>query len=357
MTNYTTQTATNSAVNLLMQLISTPSVSRNENEAANIIEKFLENEGYIINRVKNNIWVHCKNYNPNNKTIMLNSHIDTVKPAQGWQTDPFLPILNNGKLTGLGSNDAGGPLVSILMSFIMSENFNLKYNRVFAMSAEEEVSGENGMQLLLKNITNIDAGIVGEPTCMELAIAEKGLLVLDCQSTGKAGHAARTGGINAITLAINDIEWLHTYKFEKESPFLGPVKMTVTQINSGTQHNVIPDVCNFVVDVRTNEHYSNTDVYNVICKNLKAKVTARSFRMNSSGIDINHPIVKAAKQLGINCFGSPTTSDQALITTFPTVKIGPGDSNRSHTANEFILVSELENGIDIYNQLLKSIDL
>lgn len=343
------------AIDVLSKLISIQSFSREEDEVATVIENALNDFGFEINRIGNNIWARSTDYDVNRPTLMLNSHLDTVKPALGWDTDPFEPIIEDGKLIGLGSNDAGGPLVSLLMTFILSEQFNLNYNRVFVASAEEEISGKQGMEYVVPKLGKIDVGIVGEPTGMEMAIAEKGLMVLDCEVSGKAGHAARTGGVNAITNAIKEIDWFHSYKYPKSSDVLGDTKMTVTIINAGTQHNVIPAKCSFVVDVRTNEYYLNEEALEIIRKNTKAKVTPRSLRMNSSGINVNHPLVVAAKNLNIVCFGSPTTSDQAVITTFPTVKMGPGESPRSHTANEFIYLDEIKDGIKIYCDLLKEV--
>ena len=343
------------AIEVLTKLISVQSFSKEEDRVAVIIEDVLNDFGFEINRIGNNVWAYSTDFDKNRPTLMLNSHLDTVNPASGWDTDPFDPIIKDGKLIGLGSNDAGGPLVSLLMTFILSEQFNLDYNRVFVASAEEEISGKKGMEYVVPKLGKIDVGIVGEPTGMEMAIAEKGLMVLDCEVLGKAGHAARTGGINAITNAIKEIEWFHSFKYPKSSEVLGNTKMTVTLINAGTQHNVIPDRCSFVVDVRTNEHYPNKEALEIIKKNTKAKVIPRSLRMNSSGIDVNHPLVVAAKELNIVCFGSPTTSDQAVITTFPTVKMGPGESPRSHTANEFIYLDEIKDGIKIYCDLLKEV--
>jgi acetylornithine deacetylase len=345
------------AVDILVKLISIQSFSKEEDGVADIIEEVLMNYGFETTRTGKNVWAKSKDFDSTRPTLMLNSHLDTVKPASGWNTDPFTPTFIDNKLIGLGSNDAGAPLVSLLMTFILSEQFNLDYNRIFVASAEEEISGKFGMEYVLPKLGKIDVGIVGEPTGMEMAIAEKGLMVLDCEVTGKSGHAARTGGINAISKAIKEIEWFHLFKFPKKSEVLGETKMTVTIINAGTQHNVIPDKCSFVVDVRTNEHYSNKEALEIIQKNTSAKVTPRSLRMNSSGIDINHPIVKAAEKLNIVRFGSPTTSDQSVITGFPTIKMGPGDSNRSHTANEYIIIDEIKNGIEVYCNLLKKTKL
>lgn len=351
----TLETAGNLAIEILTKLIAVVSFSKEEEEVAKVIETVLADFGYLIHKKGNNVWVKCKDFESGRPTVMLNSHLDTVKPGDDWETNPFEPIVKKGKLIGLGSNDAGGPLVSLLMTFLLSENMELSYNRIFVASAEEEISGKQGMEYVIPELGKIDVGIIGEPTQMEMAIAEKGLMVLDCEVKGKSGHAARTGGINAISKALKEIEWFHSFQFPKGSDVLGPVKMTVTQINAGTQHNVIPDTCTFVVDVRTNEHYLNKAAFEIIQKNTKANVIPRSLRMNSSGIEESHPLAVAARKLKINCFGSPTTSDQAVITTFPTIKMGPGDSNRSHTANEFIYLDEIREGINIYCDLLAEV--
>jgi acetylornithine deacetylase len=341
------------AVETLKQLVQTQSFSTEEEKVSAIISSVLSRFGYQPHYKGNNVFAYSKDFKADRFTLMLNSHLDTVKPSKGWDTNPFEPVLNQGKLIGLGSNDAGASLVSLLAVFIWSEQFQLNFNRVFVASAEEEISGKGGMELVLPALGKVDAGIVGEPTQMQMAVAEKGLMVLDCTVHGQAGHAARNQGINAISLALKEIEWFHSFKFSESSSLLGEVKMTVTQIQAGTQHNVIPDTCEFVVDVRTNEKYSNQQALNTIKEQVACDVKARSLRMNSSAIDMNHPLVRAAESLGIECFGSPTTSDQAVIQTFPTVKMGPGDSNRSHTANEFIYLHEIESGIGIYAELLK----
>ncbi|MCL1822356.1 MAG: M20/M25/M40 family metallo-hydrolase, partial [Prolixibacteraceae bacterium] len=284
--------------------------------------------------------------------ILLNSHIDTVKPAQGWEHDPCCAIEENGRITGLGSNDAGASVVSLLAVFIhFYDDENLPFNLIYAATAEEEISGMRGVESLKNELPAIDLAIVGEPTQMQLAVAERGLLVLDCKVHGKSGHAARDEGENAIYKAIGEIEKLRKMEFERVSPVLGKVKTTVTQVNAGTQHNVIPDVCHFVVDVRFNEFYTNKEIFDIIESSLDAEVNPRSFRLNSSGIALKHPIVRRAEALGISRYGSPTTSDQAIM-PWPSVKIGPGDSARSHTANEYIFKSEILSGIDIYIKLL-----
>lgn len=348
---------TDTAVGLLKRMIATPSLSGDEKNVADIVAKELANRYYQPERVGNNLIVRCTDFVEGRPTLMLNSHLDTVKPAQGWASDPFSPIERDGNLIGLGSNDAGASLVSLLSAFLATDNTGLPYNRLFVASAEEEISGSNGMYLVLPQLkTMVTAGIVGEPTGMKMAIAEKGLLVLDCEAEGKTGHAARADGINAISIAMKDIEWLHSYQFPEKSPLLGNVKMTVTQIQAGTQHNVIPAQCKFVVDVRTTEKYSNRETWDIIQQHIKSVATPRSLNKNASAIDEQHPIVVAARKLGIETFFSPTTSDQAVISgAFPTVKMGPGDSARSHTANEFIAVSEIESGIEGYVELLKEI--
>lgn len=346
------------AISLLKRMIATPSLSGDEKNVSNIVADELTGRGYKPERIGNNIIVRCADFVEGRPTLMLNSHLDTVKPAQGWETDPFCPTLADGKLIGLGSNDAGASLVSLLTAFIDTDNTGLPYNRLFVASAEEEISGPNGMYLILPQLkTMVTAGIVGEPTGMQMAIAEKGLLVLDCEAEGKTGHAARADGINAISIAMRDIEWLHSYQFPDKSPLLGNVKMTVTQIQAGTQHNVIPASCKFVVDVRTTEKYSNQRTLDIIREHISSTATPRSLNKNASAIDEQHPIVVAARKLGIETFFSPTTSDQAVISgAFPTVKMGPGDSARSHAANEFIALSEIESGIAGYIELLKNIE-
>ena len=340
------------AISLLKNLISIPSISRQEEKTADIIEGFLKDKGFEVKRKQNNIWVEHI-IDESKPTVLLNSHHDTVKPVESWTRDPFCYSVESDKLFGLGSNDAGASLVSLMMVFIyLSKQKDISYNYIFLASAEEEVSGANGISSVLPDIGKIDFAIVGEPTGMNMAIAEKGLMVLDCIAKGKAGHAARDEGINAISIAVDDIKKLESYKFKKSSELLGNVKLTVSQINAGTQHNVVPGTCSFVVDVRTNEHYSNKEVFKIIDDLLKADVNARSFRLNSSSIATNHEIVHRGLDLGLKSYGSPTLSDQALI-SFPSVKVGPGESARSHTANEFIYLSEIENGIKTYIELLK----
>ncbi|MEZ4828299.1 MAG: M20 family metallo-hydrolase [Bacteroidia bacterium] len=345
------------AVSLLKQLIATPSFSREESGTADIISRFFSDRSIPHTRYGHNILSSNLHFREGLPVILLNSHHDTVKPNSGWTLDPFAPTEAGDKLTGLGSNDAGGPLVSLIATFLhYYDSPDLPYNLVLAATAEEEISGAGGIASVLPQIGDIDLGIIGEPTGMHLAIAERGLMVLDCEAKGKSGHAARNEGINAIYEALPDIEWFRTWQFDKVSDMLGPVKMTVSQIQAGTQHNVVPDICTFVVDVRVNEYYSNQQLFEIIDSHTRCQVKARSFRLNSSRIDTSHPVVVRGKSLGRNCYGSPTLSDQALI-PYPTIKIGPGESARSHTADEYILLSEIEQGIDLYIALLHDLKL
>lgn len=342
---------------LLKQLVSTPSLSRDEAAAAVVIRNFLTENSIPFQVLMSNTWCCNKHWDNNKPVILLNSHIDTVKPVDGWTYDPFGATLEGDKLIGLGSNDAGGPLVALLATFLHFYNDkDLPYNLIFAATSEEESSGPNGVAALVKVLDKVDFAIVGEPTQMKLAVAEKGLLVIDCISKGKAGHAARNEGVNSIYLAIKEIEKIQNFKFDKISNLLGEVKMTVTQIEAGYQHNVVPDTCKFVIDVRTNECYTNDEVIGIISKLLSCEVKPRSNRLNSSGIEMSHPFVVKAQMLGIECYGSPTLSDQSLM-HYKSVKMGPGDSARSHTANEFIYFNEINQGIDQYIQLLCDLQL
>jgi acetylornithine deacetylase len=344
-------------LDLLKILVSTPSVSREEDKAANIIREFLNSKNIGFNCKFNNTWTYNKHFNSGKPTILLNSHIDTVKPAPGWQRDPYQATEEGDKITGLGSNDAGGSLVGLLATFVFfNQRENLPFNLIFAATAEEEVSGEKGVASILEEMPEINFALVGEPTSMELAIAEKGLMVLDCYAHGKAGHAAREEGVNAFYLALEDIEKLRNYRFSKVSELLGPVKLTITQIQAGTQHNVIPDICHFVVDVRTNEFYHNEDVFNILSGLVRSELKARSFRLNSSSLSMDHPFILRAREMNIALYGSPTTSDQAVI-PWSSVKMGPGDSARSHTANEYILKSEVMHGIQQYCRMLEGLRL
>lgn len=347
---------TSEAIEILKSMISIPSFSRDEKNLADFLENYIKEKGFSSKRIENNVLLFADNFDPSRKSLILNSHIDTVKPVSGWNLDPFTPTEKDGKLFGLGSNDAGASLVALLETFFILNDKKLAYNLIFLASAEEEVSGKNGVELAIKELPIIDLAMVGEPTEMKLAVAEKGLMVLDCVSRGKAGHAARNEGENAIYKALKDIDWFKNYKFDKISPFLGEVKMSVTQINAGTQHNVIPDECKFVVDVRSNELYTNEELLSIIKENTTSEVNARSTRLSSSKTTENHPIIKKAKELNIEMFGSPTLSDQALM-PFNSVKIGPGKSERSHTADEFIYKNEIQNAIETYVQLLENLEL
>jgi acetylornithine deacetylase len=352
------------AVELLQQLVSVASYSKYEDGTAAILMDFFEAKGITAERLRNNVWATNKYFDPAKPTILLNSHHDTVKPNIQYTNDPFTPLIKNGRLYGLGSNDAGGCLVSLIATFIhFFDEPDLKYNLILAATAEEEISGYEGIELLLRNkefravlnAKEIDCAIVGEPTKMELAVAEKGLMVLDCVAHGKAGHAAREEGVNAIYNALADLDWFRDYQFEKISEWLGPVKMSVTVINSENKaHNIVPSQCSFVVDVRVTELYSHEEIFETIQQNVTCDVSPRSMRLRSTGIDINHPLVQAGIALGKNCYGSPTSSDKALM-PFPALKCGPGDSGRSHTADEFIYLHEIEEGIEGYVRLLEKV--
>ena len=337
---------------LLAQLIEIPSFSREEEQTADCISSFLIERGISNNQVGNNVIAYNTHFDPSKPTILLNSHHDTVKPNPGYTKDPFKAIIEDNKLYGLGSNDAGGCLVSLIAAFLYYfHDENLAYNICLIASAEEEVSGKSGIEEAYKHVHPCNFAIVGEPTLLDLAVAEKGLMVLDCTAQGESGHAAREEGVNAIYKAIEDINWFKTYKFPKESEFLGPVKMSVTVINSGSQHNVVPAECNFVVDVRTTDVYSNIEVLEIIKEHVNSDVKARSTRLNPSTIPVDHPIVQAGVALGKKIYGSPTMSDQALL-PIPSIKVGPGFSGRSHTADEFIYLREIEEGIKFYIELL-----
>ena len=343
------------AIELLKTLIKTESFSKEEHNTADILNTFLVERGVETIREKNNVWAFNKYFDKNKPTILLNSHHDTVKPNPGYTNDPFAPIVKDGKLFGLGSNDAGGCLVSLIATFLHFYNEkNLTYNFCIAATAEEEISGFDGLELIYPKLGPIDFAIVGEPTLMDIAVAEKGLMVVDCVAVGKAGHAAREEGENAIYIALKDIEWIRNYKFERISPHLGPMKMSVTIINAGYQHNVVPEKCHFTIDVRITEEYKNEEVLKIIDDNIQSEVNPRSVRLRPSFIDPDHALVHAAVKHGAKTYGSPTTSDQALIPV-PSVKMGPGNSARSHTANEFIWLIEIEEGIEKYIKVLSEI--
>jgi acetylornithine deacetylase len=344
------------AVNLLKELIATPSFSKEEEQTATIIGLLLAEKNIPVNRLQNNVWAKNKHFDERKPTLLLNSHHDTVRPNKDYTLEPFTPLEQEGKLFGLGSNDAGGALVSLIAAFLhFYDQEGLSHNLLLAATAEEEISGHGGIELLLPQLGGIDWGIVGEPTKMQLAVAEKGLLVLDCIARGVAGHAAREEGENAIYKAIRDMEWFHSYRFPRVSDLLGPVKMSVTVVQTDNKaHNVVPSQCHFVVDVRVNELYSFDEILETVRAHVACEVNPRSLRMRSSSIPVDHPIVRAGIAAGRSCYGSPTTSDKALM-PFPALKTGPGDSARSHTADEYILIREIEEGIVSYIQLLEAV--
>lgn len=344
------------AVAFLKQLIAIPSFSKEEDKTASVIEQFFQSHGIPTQRFLNNVWAVNKYYDASKPGILLNSHHDTVKPNKGYTVDPFDPAEQDGKLFGLGSNDAGGCLVSLAAVFLhFYAQENLAYNIVFAASAEEEISGTNGIEALLPKLPPLEFGIVGEPTLLNMAVAERGLMVLDAETFGVAGHAARNEGENALYKAVKDIVWIQNHRFEKVSDLLGEVKMTVTSFQTDNkQHNVIPAHAHYLIDVRVNELYSFDEVLDVLKQHVSATITPRSTRLRSTSIALDHPLIQAGIKLGRSYYGSPTTSDKALM-HFPTLKMGPGDSARSHTANEFIYLDEIRQGIDMYIQLLKQV--
>ena len=347
---------TQEAVGLLERMVSLPSVSREEKEVADLLENFMKERGKTPHRTGHNLWCISPFYRTGRPTLLLNAHIDTVKPAASWTRDPFRPTREGERIYGLGTNDDGASVVALWQAFCTLSGKEQPYNLIFLASCEEEVSGKNGIESALPLLPHIDLALVGEPTGMQPAIAEKGLMVLDCVSTGKAGHAARNEGINAITLAMKDIEWFNTYQFPEKSDFLGPVKMSVTIIHAGTQHNVVPDRCEFTVDIRTNEFYPNEKLFELIKSQVGCEIKARSFRLNSTRTDLQHPFVRRAVMMGKEPFGSPTLSDQALM-HFPSVKIGPGNSARSHAADEYIGLMEIREAIDMYIKLLDQLTI
>lgn len=346
------------AVDLLQRLIATPSVSREEKAAADVIEEFMRGCDYRPRRHGNNVWVVGGDYDPARPTLLLNSHIDTVRPVAGWQRDPFTATIDDGqRLYGLGSNDAGASLVSLIAAFRYLEPKPQPYNLIILASCEEEVSGANGIESVLPMLPPVDIALVGEPTGMRPAIAEKGLMVLDGTITGKSGHAARNEGINAIYRAIEVIGTLRDLELPIVSPTLGPVRISVTQINAGTQHNVVPDCCRIVVDVRTTDAYSNEDTLRLIRQAVPGcSLEPRSLRLAPSSVNAGHPLVRRLSMMGLEPFGSPTLSDQALLRC-PSLKLGPGDSARSHTADEYIMLDEIRQAIEIYIRLLDNIAL
>lgn len=339
------------AIDLLGQLVEIPSYSRDEAKAADFFEDVMRRDGLQPRRCGHNLWA-CGTMREERPTLLLNAHLDTVRPVAGWSLPPHAATVRDGRIYGLGSNDCGGGLVTLYLTFLdMKDRADLPWNLVFAASAEEEVSGRDGMERLLRELPAIDVAIVGEPTSLQPAIAEKGLMVLDAVAHGRAGHAAREEGVNAIYAALPDLEWIRTHEFGRVSPLLGKVKMSVTVITAGTQHNVVPDTCRFTIDVRPNDCYDNLEILDEIRKNLQSEVTPRSTRLNPSRLAPSHPLVRRAVGMGRIPFGSPTLSDQALM-PFPSMKMGPGDSARSHTADEYILIKELDEALRLYPRLL-----
>ena len=352
-----TKAYTYDAVELLKDLIAIPSVSKEETRAADKLSEYLDHWCLPHGREGNNLWVGCPDWDNNRPTIMLNAHIDTVRPVSSWTRDPFTPVQEGDCIYGLGANDCGGGLVATLQAYRMMLQRPRNFNILWVASAEEEISGENGFSRVLPLLPKVDVAIVGEPTSLQPAIAEKGLMVIDGYAYGKSGHAARNEGVNAIYEALDDLVWLRDYKFRKESELLGPTKMTVTVVESGTQHNVIPDTLHFILDVRTNEFYQNEYLFNFLKKKMKkCELRPRSFRLHSSSIPADHPIIKRCLERGMQPFGSPTLSDQALM-PFPSFKLGPGESSRSHSADEFIKISEIEKAIETYVYLLEGLTL
>lgn len=341
------------AIHLLTQLIEIPSYSKEESATADLIEEYFTSRDIDVHKSENNLWVFADTFDKNKPTIWLNSHHDTVRPNAGYTKDPFYAITENGKLYGLGSNDAGGPLVCLIAAFTYFSGSNLPYNLVFIASAEEEISGKNGIASIIDQLPPCELAIVGEPTLMDMAVAEKGLLVLDAKIVGKAGHAAREEGVNAIYLALADLQKIENFEFKKVSKFLGKTKVSVTVIHSGQQHNVVPDLCEFVLDVRVTDAYTLEEALEELSEALSAELTPRSLRLNSSQVSENHMILNVGEQLGLKFYGSPTLSDQALI-PYPSVKIGPGDSARSHSADEYIYLNEIQEGISGYIKILET---
>ena len=339
---------------LLSDLIRIPSISKEEQKTAEVIASFCEKYSYSAQLIENNVLVQGKNFEASKPTILLASHHDTVKPTPSWSREPFNPIVENGKLYGLGSNDAGVCLVTLLQLFFTLDKKDVPFNVIFLAAAEEEISGKSGISVVLPQLPKINLGVIGEPTSMDIAVAEKGLMVVDCVATGKSGHAARQEGINAIDIAMDDIKFIHSFKEDNPSEALGPLKMTVTMINSGQKHNVIPDSCSFVIDIRSTDTFNNEAVLKLLKNNLRSKFKERSTRLQASSIGLENAFVRAAVKHGSKPYGSPTLSDQALIRDFPTVKISPGDSKRSHTADEYIYTSQLREGLEKFGRIFKT---
>jgi len=347
----------NELISLLKSLIAIPSFSREEGAACDCLEAWMKGHGLDVHRKGNNVWVEQPGRGDGRPVILLNAHLDTVRPAAGYSRDPFTPVLEDDRLYGLGSNDDGGSLVALLATFMELSKHPQPCRFIYSATAEEEVCGQGGIESILGEIGPFDLGIIGEPTQMQMAVAERGLMVLDCTAHGRSGHAARGEGINALYEAMNDIEWFRSYHFARTSDYLGEVKMTVTMIQCGTQHNVVPDRCTFVVDVRPNGMYTNQEILEEIKTHVRCDVVPRSLRHSSSHIPLAHPVVQRGLSLGLTPFGSPTTSNQTVLPGYTTLKIGPGDSARSHTADEYIRLSEIEQGCDIYFKLLNQLEI
>lgn len=345
------------AINLLSKLITIPSFSEEESETAAILESFLNSRKVTTSRKYNNIWCYNKYFDTNKPTILLNSHHDTVKPNGQYHRDPFQALIEDDKLYGLGSNDAGGPLVSLIATFLyFYKRKNLSFNLCLAATAEEENSGENGIRSILPELKEISFAIVGEPTLMEMAISEKGSMVIDCSAKGRAGHAARAEGDNAIYHALKDIEWFRTFEFPIMDGEPQPVKMSVTEIGGGIQHNIVPEECHFTVDIRFDHNYSQREIINTIINHTSSFFKIRPDVLQPSHIDLTHPIVLAGLSVGRKTYFSPTSSDQGWL-EMPSLKMGPGDSARSHTADEFIGIDEIEEGINLYIAILESLQM
>lgn len=349
-------------IELLKRLISTPSLSRSEGDTADILFGYLEKAGAAPRRHYNNVWCLSEGFDPERPTLMLNSHHDTVKPAQGWTHDPFTPTVEEDRLYGLGSNDAGASVVTLTETFLQLRQKDLPFNILLALTAEEEVGGEHGMRAFLPHLKELgiepECVIVGEPTGMMAAVAERGLVVLDCETRGVAGHAARKEGVNAIYLAMEDIDRIRNYDFGKTSEVLGPIGVTVTQIQAGTQHNVVPDLCKWVIDVRTTDAFTNQETAELLQQAvLHSQLVPRSTRVQASVIPESHPLVQAAIKAGRSTFVSPTTSDMSLMHGLPSLKIGPGHSGRSHKADEYITLGELQEAIEIYKEIIETLSL
>ena len=341
---------------LLESLIRIPSLSRRETAVADYMEQYLAQHGQTVHRVGHNLWCQADGYDGSRPTLLLNSHLDTVAPSASWTREPYVPVVEDGRLYGLGSNDAGAPLCCLVQTYLDLCHKPLAYHLVLGLSCEEEVTGTGGIDALLPQLPPVSVAVVGEPTGLRAAIAEKGLMVLDCTVHGVSGHAAHAIGDNAIYKALKSIEWFRTTELPRKSALLGPVRMTVTVIEAGEKHNIIPDTCRFTVDVRVNECYTNEELYQYICSQVDCEVKARSFRLASSGIEQDHPIVQRCRALGLECYGSPTLSDQSRM-PFPSLKLGPGESTRSHTADEYVCLSELEKGLEVYRALLEGLQL